>query len=100
MHFYTAATDEWRPEEPQQNALDKCRHKLRRVVAPLARPDRPPESARSNADDANSLRQIAADVIGELTRADVFVLTLRLNMTRRIKNDIPTAFERARDDIA
>lgn len=100
MHLDTAATDEWRPEEPQQNALDKCRHKSRRVVAPLARPDRPPESARSNADDANSLRQIAANIMSKLTRADIFALTFRLNMTRRIKNDISTAFERARNDIA
>ena len=100
MHRHAAARNERRPEEPQEYALDESRHERGRGLAPLARPDRPPEPARPDANDAHPLGQVAAHVVRELARADVFVLALGLDVARRIENDIAAILERRLHDVA
>ena len=54
---------------------------------------------RSNSDHTDILRQIAADVVGELTGADIFASALRLNMPRRIEDYISAVLKSAPNDI-
>ena len=74
MHRHVAARNERRPEEPQENALDESRHKRRRGLASLSRPNRTPKPTRPDANDTHPLGQISAHVVGELASADVLVL--------------------------
>ena len=100
VHRHAAARDERRPEEPQEHALDERRHERGRVAAARAAPDAAPEPARAHAEHVHALRQVAADVVGELARADVIPIGFGLEMARRIENHVAAFGERVFHDVA
>lgn len=103
MHCHAAARDEWRPEEPEQDAFDERRHERGRGGAAGAAPDAAPESARAHANDAGAvtrLSKIFADIVGELAGTDIFMLRLGLDVARRIEDHVAAIFKRRLHDVA